>query len=622
MFDKIIHLEPHFSTGELSVQPAMLWVNGKAVRESFTKYASEECYNFFKTITPVPGHSFVYMIALGAWETYGENRNGDSFPEFPYKENANPPGISATDILPLHYKSFEVFGKNYRHHVNKDPEKAVGDIVRAFWNAKMHRVELLVDVNNAKAPDLADRLASGEFPPVSMGTRVAYDVCSICLNRAPTRLQYCDHLKYKMRDVINGMKVSALNPSPKFFDISWIIKPADQTAWTMKKVAGAAEAYSLISGSEAGEYIQKMSAFKRAAQKMADLDKIVRGIPLDSKSTPLTPLEVNSLQQMRQTAAELSQETPPLPDSFLQSAAGNYTIPEITSSLMASGMMSMSTPEFTKVIIFKSAPTAQIDPWILQRISALQPVIFKMLSLFPQLLDQISDHPILSAGEEHVIPELMKCCSQLKEKQAGVSDYLYRKIVPLNMQEYPGYNSPLTLTDPATGVNYRTNRKAAVLAHDEIAKRNIYKILGGAAVLGGGYKLMAHGLLSKGLGKLRPLAAAGLGTVGLINLPSMGPHYMTDQGIPIPTMTELAKTSAFNPIKVMVSLNSDYSWGYPTEKNAGFKTAGGLNNDSNLLNFMAKFANSMTDTVVLPTINIDKLASMLGQIIFDGGILL
>ena len=613
MFDKIIHLEPHFSTGELSVQPAILWVNGRAVRESFTKHASAECYDFFKTIQPVPGHSFIYMIALGAWETYGENRNGDSFPEFPYRENMNPPGITAQDVITQHYKSFEVFGKNYRHHVNKDPLKSVGDIVKAFWNAKMHRVELLVDLDNQKAPDLAERIAAGEFPPVSMGTRVAYDVCSECLNRAPTRLQYCDHLKYHMRDVLNGRKISALNPSPKFFDISWVIKPADQTAWSMKKVAGASEVYCLLSGSDAGEYIQKMSELKHSAQKMADIDKIVRGIPLDVKTTALSPIEANSLQHMRTVAEEMSQEVTPLTDDFLRNAAQSSSIPEITSVLRASGMMSLSTPEFTKVLIFKTAPTAQIAPWILQRISALQPVIFKMLSLFPQLLDKLSDDPNIDSS-----PTFSEV-----EKTAGIDDYLYRKFVPYNIQDYPPYQTPLTLTDPVTGVKYQTNRKAAVLAHDEIAKRNIYKVLGGAAVLGGAYKLIAHGLLKNNLGKFRPAVAIGLAGLGLANLPSMGKHYMTDQGVPIPTMTELAKTSQYNPINIMISLNSDYrNLQGPAAIMCNTKIASILENEHNLLNFMVKFSNPVIDTVILPPINLTKLAEVLGQFIFEGRILL
>ena len=58
--------------------------------------------------------------------------------------------------------SFEQFGKAYMHHVNKDPAGSVGDVIKAFWNAQMHRVELLIGVDNEKAPDIAERIANGE----------------------------------------------------------------------------------------------------------------------------------------------------------------------------------------------------------------------------------------------------------------------------------------------------------------------------------------------------------------------------------------------------------------------------------------------------------------------------
>jgi hypothetical protein len=68
--------------------------------------------------------------------------------------------------------------------------------------------------------------------------------------------------------------------------------------------------------------------------------------------------------------------------------------------------------------------------------------------------------------------------------------------------------------------------------------------VGGGALLGGAYKMIASGLRAKGLGNLRPLVGATLAGVGISQWPSMGPHYMSDQGIPIPINTELVKTSS------------------------------------------------------------------------------
>jgi hypothetical protein len=46
----------------------------------------------------------------------------------------------------------------------------------------------------------------------------------------------------------------------------------------------------------------------------------------------------------------------------------------------------------------------------------------------------------------------------------------------------------------------------------------------------------------------RPALAVGLGAVGGAALPKMGPHYMSDQGVPIPTLTELQKVSSSGSI--------------------------------------------------------------------------
>jgi hypothetical protein len=540
MIPKIVHLEPYFPTGELTVQPVLLWSNGRPCYEGITKHASVGS-EYFKTITPVPGHSFVYVLAVSAWETYGENRNGDSFPENPYKEHENPPWISPQDILPLHYKTFEQFGYNYRHHVNKDPAKAVGKVVKAFWNPTMHRVELLVDLENEKAPDLVERIANGEFPPVSMGTRVMYDVCSICGNRAPTRAQYCDHLKFQMRDVIEGRKVSALNPSPKFFDISWVFRGADPVAFMLKKVAGEA-AYD-ISGADAGEYIEQMTQTKNAARKMAVIDKIVQGIPVDAKEYGMDPSEVSNLCHMRDTVSMIGQRMPPLPDNVLQSLSG-HSMPQIFSSLMASGGMMLSTPEVIKITIYKMYPKAHIDNSVVDRSVAMQNSILKLFSDFPQLLEKLRETGILDMGVEHVDPKVAALIAPYMEKRSGISQYLKRQLIPEDWRDVDPYTQQLSITDPASGETYGTTIGAATRAHDEIAKANLKKVVGGAALLGGAYKLIGSGLDYKGFGKLKPLAALGLGALGVSQWPSMGKHYMTDQGVPVPTMTELSKVSS------------------------------------------------------------------------------
>jgi len=533
---KIVHLDPYFPTGELTVQPVLLWANGRPCYEDITKTASVG-REFFKSITPVPGHSFVYVLAVSSWERYGENRNGDGFPEFPYKEDNNPPGILPGDVLTQHYKSFEKYGKNYRHHVNSDPKKAIGDVVKAFWNPVMHRVELLVDLINEKAPDLAERIGAGEFPPVSMGTKVPYDVCNICLNRAPTRAHYCTHLKFQMREIVEGKKVAALNPRPRFFDLSWVFRGADPNAVMMKKVANELP-YELISGLEAGEYLTEMESNKLAAHKLAVIDKIVQGLPIDAKTEGIDPQELATLRQMRDLILAAGSRAPTIPDDTLDTLS-DFPLKNVLSTSAASGM-SLSTPELTKILTRKTDPGIRPTEEELDKTVLMQRPITELFEDMPQLLKQIEDSGTFDVDASNVDMKVASLLKPYMEKRSGISEYLKRQLVPEKYRTEAPLTTPFTMTDPATGQGYSTTRGAAVRAHDEIAKRNLYKVLGGAALLGGAYGLIGKGLTARGMGKLKPLAALTLGGLGMSQWPDMGPHYMTDQGVPVPTLTEIA----------------------------------------------------------------------------------
>ena len=559
---KIIHLEPYFPTGEATVQPVMLWANGKLCREGISKHASVG-YEYFNTIHPIPGHSIVFVLAVSAWEHYGENRNGDGFPEFPYKETENPPGISSQEILPLHYKSFEQYGKSFRHHQNKHEEAAVGSVMKAFWNAPLHRVELLINLDNSKAPDLAERIAAGEFPPVSMGCRVAFDVCNVCLNHAPTRAQYCDHLRYQMREVMpDGKKICALNPSPKFFDISWVLRPADPVAYMMKKVAEPS--YEVLTGAKAGEYLEEMDSYKTAAHKMAVIDKIVQGLPVDVETANIDPTELKNLQTIRDLILSIGQHSPSLDDTTLKGLS-EFPLNKVLSTTTSAGVF-LNTPEITKIVIYKGQPQTELGDEHLDRITGLQNPIFELFEDHPQILEQLLNSDVLNMSQDAVDPKIAELLTPFLEKRSGIGDYLTRQFVPDAWRNEPPRSEMMTVTDPATGSIYGTTRGAAIAAHDEIAKRNLMKLTGMTALLGGAYKFTTSGLAGGKAKVLKPAIAGGLAYLGYKHRPTMGAHYLTDQGIPIPTTTELAqiKTSgygvpALGTLALMSALSHDYT---------------------------------------------------------------
>jgi len=221
------------------------------------------------------GHVYTLLSAMGAGEYWGSNSNGDDFPEEPLIHS--PPGWKDMSIerqrsigpnwewgYPTFYNAHA-----FQHHVNKDPKRAFGSVYYAMWDNHMKRVLLIVDVDRAAsqrlgAQGVVDRIENGEFPDVSMGCKVPFDICSICADwsrilpllgkpklllqehkRRPirgisvTRNDYCQHLRFELNKIYpDGRKVRMLNMHPRFFDISFVFIGADKTSKVMAKLAG------------------------------------------------------------------------------------------------------------------------------------------------------------------------------------------------------------------------------------------------------------------------------------------------------------------------------------------------------------------------------------------------
>lgn len=227
-----------------------------------------EVQDFLGNLKRQPNKIYILVNALGAGEFWGSNINGDYFPE---------PALIHTG--PTHgYKTF-YNAHAYSHHVNKDPSKSFGDVELACWHPRMKRVELIIAIDRMRArqfgaESVIDKLDHGQFPDVSMGCKVPYDICSICtdwkkyrraqatfdprrhisVGRAVlefhkknpirgvsvTRDDYCEHLRTMLNKILpDGRKVYAINDYPRFFDISFVFIGADKTAKVMMKLAMA-----------------------------------------------------------------------------------------------------------------------------------------------------------------------------------------------------------------------------------------------------------------------------------------------------------------------------------------------------------------------------------------------
>lgn len=182
----------------------------------------------------------VHLIALGATEYWGSNRNGDGFKEATCRQ---------------HHSSFVKHARWYQDHKNKDPKQSYGCVKQSAYSEPMHRVELLVMLNASKsacdrngghiAERSLEKLAAGGDVPVSMACKILFDKCSNCGNQAKTRADYCTEAtcigprgekRGGCRNNItkvgtDGHVLHVDNPAPQWFDISDVMRPADRTAY-------------------------------------------------------------------------------------------------------------------------------------------------------------------------------------------------------------------------------------------------------------------------------------------------------------------------------------------------------------------------------------------------------
>ena len=285
------------------------------------KTASEyhpEIASYIRSAKTIPGKTQVLLTALGAGEYWGANSNGDWFGE----DSLAHPGED------YGYRTF-LKAHAFKHHVNKDPAASYGDVTVAVYNPIFHRVELIIVLDNAKSGDLIDKINNGEYPSWSMGAKLPYDVCSVCGNKARTRAEYCDHLRYYMGrlDPATGKLVYAINPNPKFFDISYVFIGADKIAKTLKKVASL------------GGY-----------NKTAEIKKEIPAEP---------PASQDSLED---DIKHLNENDPDIPTKTLDSIASKGPLREVLSTLLASRIVPRPH-EFQRIVLVSRGHRDLADHW-------------------------------------------------------------------------------------------------------------------------------------------------------------------------------------------------------------------------------------------------------------------
>lgn len=533
---KLLELDELFpKTGEPTVQLAA-WrgrMGGLSIEKRAFAESHSPAYDFLKTVQPEAGVTYILVNALGAWEHYDENRNGDGFNLLPFmvgtRAKCGHPECTASldgwvsepETLGHHYKSFEAHGGIYRHHVNKDPSKSLGTIPHAFLNPRMKRVELLLRYVDARDPEIPRRIGDGDFPAVSMGCHVRWDVCTICGHRAPTRAQYCRHALTQMRQILaDGRKVCVLNPSPRFFDISFVFRPADPTGWTMLKAAHANLRFSAELGEALDRHEQIRDRFDRTAYEIRDAW---------TRPETLVGGYVRSIGAPKTAAA---------PRAVTAAVAHPRLLGQAEVAKLAAEAYGLSLPDHVVDRLVVAAPA-------LVSLIGRYPEVFKTASFGP-VGDVLRDRAFSPWTDEPTAP------GPGAHYRAGE----------------PPRSDLLTMTDPYTGHVYQTTRGAAMDAE----RSDVKSRLRNTAIFTGLYAAGLHHLLGgKALHTLAALpVAAGLGHVTERAVrksfpPYRNPGYLTDQGVPVSGGTEF-KAAALTPSAWAEKLAHDADLGATLER--------------------------------------------------------
>ena len=331
----------------------------------FEKVASAnllpEVATYIADLKPENNAQYVLVNAMGAGEYYGSNINGDRFSESALIHRPDRwMGLPAVDKrtakdwsygFPTFYRA-HVFA----HHRNKDASKALGTVELAAWNPHMKRVELVTRVDHDSClrfggEGIWDKLKAGDFPDVSMGTKVPFDTCSITLDRklyqeawdtyvpgqhkspgeailefhkklktkdgkgirglSITRVDYSEYARTMMNRILpDGRKVWVDNDFPAFFDISYVFIGADKIAKAMMKIAAGGRVFSFMGSAELAD---KLAAGEDVLEKQAAISQseILKHAPKKDQAKARFLQEDEVIERGRQKRAEMKKNVMP-----------------------------------------------------------------------------------------------------------------------------------------------------------------------------------------------------------------------------------------------------------------------------------------------------------------------
>ena len=289
-----------------------------------------EIDKYIRNAKPIPGKSILLIDAMGAGEYWGSNSNGDYFSVDQLAHEGSDYG----------HKTFMIYAYPYKHHQNeamkKDPKRRYGDkVALSVYHEPMHRVQLIVVVNNNQCTDILDAIEGGSYPDVSMACGVKYDQCSYCGSIHRTRRDYCEHAKYMLNKTFNdGKKVYLYNHHPRFHDISFVLIGAEKGAKTLLKIASP---YNLNIHFEANPMaLDILNSYVRRSVPEQKSAIIKKQITLESPDVVVVKPEE---QQFREQLSDLLVESEPRMEKNVLDTLAKFPLQDVIETLLTAGII-------------------------------------------------------------------------------------------------------------------------------------------------------------------------------------------------------------------------------------------------------------------------------------------
>ena len=339
-----------------------------------------EVQQYIADLQPRAGSVYALVNAIGAFDAWSSNINGDGVPE---RYDA---GHAVYEQL-IHkgpvwgYETF-LGAHPFTHHVNKDPAKALGVVELSVYNKLMKRVELVVRIDRDKcitpaANRVLGKIDNGELPDVSMGLKTPFDLCSICTDwdsyntalrtfdplrhRHPgvavlayhktikpirglsiKETDYCNHLRHRRNHVLDdGRKIFMWNHWIRFFDLSFVFIGAERQCKMMARLAEGKRSTARTFGPPQGGWPSASDDMAKTASihKAAKVKKAVM-----YKDAPPSQFEGKAVPLIRRSERDLPRE--------ILNEMGQHSLSDSLSSATTLGML-LKPREFQRVTLMR-----------------------------------------------------------------------------------------------------------------------------------------------------------------------------------------------------------------------------------------------------------------------------